>query len=365
VQKLSDLSIRTLPPGTYWDVHTPGLGLRVGKHARSFIVLVRSGKRKTIGRYPYLTLAAARRECARIKAEALLGKIHPTRTAFADALADYFKSCEQRVRPRTLKNYREYLNAFFPYGRRSVADISTREIIHSLDPLTPSQREHAQRIGRTFFRWCVRQRLIDRSPMENMAPAGTSKPRARVLTDEELRAVYRLAHARSDHFPCIVSVLILTGQRRGEIAALQWDWIKGDTITFPAAITKNGREHTFPIGPATQAVLASIPRIDGSPYVFPALRQKSPATTTFNGWSKSKARFDRECGTTGWTLHDLRRTFATNMQRLGVRLEVTEALLNHVSGTRGGIVGIYQRYHWLPEMREAVLRYEAWLATLT
>ena len=364
MQNLSDIAIRTLPPGVYWDAHTRGLGVRVGKRSRTFIVLVRSGKRKNIGRYPYLTLAAARKECARIKAETLLGKLHPTRTAFADAVTDYFESCEPRVRPRTLKNYREYLNSFFRYGRRSLADITTREIIRDLAPLSASQREHAQRIGRTFFRWCVRQHLIDRSPMENMDPVRTDKPRARVLTDEELRAVYGLARAGSDHFSRIVTVLILTGQRRGEIAALQWEWINGDTITFPDGATKNGREHTLPLGPEAQALLASMPRIDRSPYVFPALRQISAATTTFNGWSKAKAAFDRGCGVTGWTLHDLRRTFATNMQRLGVRLEVTEALLNHVSGTRAGIVGIYQRYQWLPEMREAILRYEAWLTTL-
>lgn len=100
-------------------------------------------------------------------------------------------------------------------------------------------------------------------------------------------------------------------------------------------------------------------------YVFPALRQSKPTTTVFNGWGKPKASFDKECGVTGWQLRDLRRTFATNMQRLGVRLEVTEALLNHVSGSRGGIVGVYQRYHWLPEMREAILTYERWLTTLT
>jgi integrase len=278
VQKLSDLSVRTLPPGTHWDAHTPGLGVRVGKRSRTFIVLVRSGKRKAIGRYPYLTLAAARKECARIKAEAILGRIHPTRTAFADAVEDYFRSCEHRVRPRTLKNYRDYLSAFFRYGRRSVADITAREIVRDLAPLTPSQREHAQRIGRTFFRWCVRQHLIDSSPMENLAPIGASRPRARVLTDDELRAVYGLASAGSDHFSRIVAELILTGQRRGEIAALEWDWIREDTITLPAAITKNGREHAFPIGPAAQAVLASIPRMDGSPYVFPALRKRSATT---------------------------------------------------------------------------------------
>ena len=106
-----------------------------------------------------------------------------------------------------------------------------------------------------------------------------------------------------------------------------------------------------------QAILAHAPRLSDL-YVFPALRQANPTTTVFNGWGKPKTRFDQACGVTNWQLRDLRRTFATNMQRLGVRLEVTEALLNHVSGSQRGIVGVYQRYQWLPEMREAVLTYE-------
>jgi hypothetical protein len=83
-----------------------------------------------------------------------------------------------------------------------------------------------------------------------------------------------------------------------------------------------------------------------------------PTTTVYNGWGLDKARFDKACGVTNWQLRDLRRTFATNMQRLGVRLEVTEALLNHVSGTRRGVVGIYQRYQWFDEMRDAILAFE-------
>jgi integrase len=98
--------------------------------------------------------------------------------------------------------------------------------------------------------------------------------------------------------------------------------------------------------------------------VFPALRQRSDRTTVINGWSKAKAAFDRDCGVTGWTLHDLRRTFATNLQRLGVQLEVTENLLNHVSGTRAGIVGVYQRHLWADEKREAICRFEAYLTGL-
>ena len=98
-------------------------------------------------------------------------------------------------------------------------------------------------------------------------------------------------------------------------------------------------------------------------YVFPASRQRIERTTTINGWSKAKAAFDKECGVTGWTLHDLRRTFATNLQRLGVRLEVTEALLNHVSGTRSGIVGVYQQHRWEAEKREAIRQWEAYLTS--
>jgi integrase len=348
----------------YWDSHTKGLGLRVGKQARTFIVLVRSGQRKTLGRYPYLTLQAARRECARIKAEAVLGKLHPRRVPFDDALREYLADCKTRLRPRSLKNYRDYLTAYFRYGRRSLADITTREIILSLRHLSPSQREHAMRIGRTFFTWCVRHSLLDQSPMQNMPAVQIGKPRTRVLPEDELRAVWTTARSLATPFHAIVALLCLTGARRGELSRLEWTWVGDDTIIFPASVTKNGREHRIPIGPEAQNHFAAARKMDGSPYVFPAARQRSERTTTINGWSKAKARFDKECGVSGWTLHDLRRTFATNLQRLGVRLEVTEALLNHVSGTRSGIVGVYQQHQWQSEKREAIRQWEAYLTSL-
>ena len=363
MQNLTDAAVRSLPPGMYWDSHTKGLGLRVGKQARTFIVLVRSGQRKTLGRYPYLTLQAARRECARIKAEAVLGKLHPRRVPFDEALREYLADCEGRLRPRSLKNYRDYLTAYFRYGRRSLADITTREIILSLRHLSPSQREHAMRIGRTFFTWCVRHSLLDQSPMQNMPPVQIGKPRTRVLSEDELRAVWTTARSLATSFHAIVALLVLTGQRRGEIAALQWGWIGEDTITFPAEAAKNGREHVIPLGQSALHILDGMSKFHENHYVFPASRQRTEHTTTINGWSKAKAAFDMECGVTDWTLHDLRRTFATNLQRLGVRLEVTEALLNHVSGTRAGIVGVYQQHRYEAEMREAVLAFERWITT--
>jgi integrase len=316
----------------------------------------------TIGHYPTITLSEARSAARRILAEKELGKITPERVAFDDAVSDFLKECKTRVRPRTLKNYADYLR-LLPFRGRPVASITPREIVRILNTQTPSQREHLHRVARTFFRWCVAQHILDRSPL-NALPLLAGKPRQRVLTEDELRAVYRTARSGTSSFHVIVALLVLTGQRRGELSRLEWSWIGEDTIKFPAHATKNGREHTIPIGPEVQAILSFLPRL-ATAYVFPASRQRSEQTTTINGWSKAKASFDKECGVTGWTLHDLRRTFATNMQRFGVRLEVTEALLNHVSGSRSGIVGIYQCYQWLPEMREAILTYERWLTRLT
>jgi integrase len=98
-----------------------------------------------------------------------------------------------------------------------------------------------------------------------------------------------------------------------------------------------------------------------NPFLSPARGQSHQP---FNGWSKSKAALDKLSGVTGWTLHDLRRTYATNMARLGVQLPVIERLLNHVSGSFAGVVGIYQHHSFMPEMRNAVERYEQWLAAL-
>jgi integrase len=116
--------------------------------------------------------------------------------------------------------------------------------------------------------------------------------------------------------------------------------ISRDTITLPAEITKNKREHTFP---------------------FPEMARPLFCDLTYNGFGKAKARLDAESGVTGWTLHDLRRTFASGLAARGVSIPVIEKLLNHVSGSFSGVVGVYQRYDFMPEMRDAVGRWEAHL----
>ena len=139
---------------------------------------------------------------------------------------------------------------------------------------------------------------------------------------------------------------------------MTWDEVAPDlsTWTIPGDRAKNGVAHFVPLPVQVQAILRKAPRIefdapgksDHPTLVFPG--QRGP----FNGFSKAKETLDKNSGVKDWRLHDLRRTMATGLQRLGVRLEVTEAVLNHIAGGRAGIVGVYQRHTWSDEMRAAL-----------
>ncbi len=388
---LTDLTIRSAEPVvTLWDKTLKGFGIRIGKERKTFIVLIASGRRQTIGHYPLMSLADARKEARRILAEKELGHIRPTRIAFDDAKQDFLTACAKKNRPRTVKDY-TWLLQRLPFGRQSVGDITPREIIKRLKDLeeAPATMQHVFVAGRAFFRWCVRQHLIDRSPMDNLAVPSNGRPRDRVLSDYELQAVYTTARQGKGTFHRIVSLLILTGQRRGEIAKLRWDWINRAerTITIPAEASKNARRHVFPYGDEVQAVLDLTSHYE--PYngrhslLFPASRQRSEHTTCFNSWSKAKATFDVELihsidrpqqreheliqlpSAHPWTLHDLRRTYSSNMAAIGVPQIVVEKLLNHVSGgTQSPIAQTYNRYSYMAEMRDAVGKWERYLAEL-
>lgn len=127
-------------------------------------------------------------------------------------------------------------------------------------------------------------------------------------------------------------------------------------------MTKNGREHIFPVGAITQDILKGLPK---QGYLFPARKTWRAGGTVYNAWNKDKPRLDKASGVTGWVLHDLRRSLVSSWAALGIRLEVTEKYVNHVSGAHGGIQGIYLRHSFLPEMREAVGKWEAQLSHLT
>jgi integrase len=226
--------------------------------------------------------------------------------------------------------------------------------------------------GRAAFAWAVKRGAVQHNPFAELPVAKSISKRERILSDEELAEVWRAAGEASAPYGTIVRLLILTGQRRGEVAGMTWAELSDDltTWTIPGERTKNGVTHAVPLSAPVRDFLrelgpeASSGRAGG--LVLPGV-----AGTPFAGWSKSKRALDRatkarakETGVAPaafapWNVHDLRRTVATGLQSLGVRLEVTEAVLNHISGSRGGIAGVYQRHDWASEKRAAL---ESWAA---
>jgi integrase len=367
--RLTDTAIRSFTePTTHWDSVIPGLGVRVSRGGtKSFIIFVGPGRRKVLGRYPVLSLSGARTEAKNLLAEKTLGRVAPARTPHSAASERYFEDCERSLKPRTVYDYRRTLNKHFPFGQKSVGDITAHDILTRINKLsaTPAEQHYAYVVARAYFNWCLKQHLISDHPMRQMTPPKVGQSRDRVLTDEELAIVYDAAAAGDSAFHRIVQLLVLTGQRRGEIAGLQWEWIGEDTITLPAEITKNRREHTFPLTSQAKAVLDRVTPIKDNPYVFPASKRRwaDREATTFNAWSKNMRAF-RETVPIDFTLHDLRRTLSSGMARLGVSQIVTEKLLNHLTGSQSDIARVYNRYSYLAEMREALTLWEAHLHNL-
>lgn len=248
---------------------------------------------------------------------------------------------------------------------------------------SPATRRNAFAVLRRMFSWAVNRGDLDASPIREMQPPPAPPSRDRVLDDLELELVWRGASVAGYPFGHFVRMLILSGQRREEVAALEWAELDRTKAlwTLPAGRAKNGLVHDVPLSAETLALLDEIAarqklksNITDWPkkgFVFTKTGAQSVA-----GYSAAKKRLDKLIAAGGhakggdadadqlkmlppWRFHDLRRTLATGLQRLGVRFEVTEAVLNHVSGSRSGIAGVYQRHHWSDEKRAAL---DAWAA---
>jgi integrase len=257
-------------------------------------------------------------------------------------------------RPRyAAEAVRAVRNAFSRYLDLPAADLDRSTVVKTLDAMarkgSVAMAARTAAYGKAAYGWVVKRGAIFANPFLNL-PVRPAERRERVLTDDELAAIWR-ATDDAGPFNGILRLLILTGQRREEVAGMTWAELSGDfsAWTIPASRAKNGTTHIVPLSAPAQELLTLAPRL--GELVFPGLRGP------FNGFSKAKAALDAKSGVTNWRLHDLRRTAATGLQRLGVRLEVTEQVLNHVSGSRAGIVGVYQRHDFANEKRAAL---EAW-----
>ncbi|MEP3784958.1 tyrosine-type recombinase/integrase [Ascidiaceihabitans sp.] len=155
----------------------------------------------------------------------------------------------------------------------------------------------------------------------------------------------------------MIQLLVLTGQRRTEVGQMRRSWIADGEVVFPKGFAKNKREHRFPLSPTAQKIIEDFP--DTGDLLFPAATDFEKPFTT---WAWHKKRFDEELeNVEPYTLHDLRRTFATVHAKIGTPIHVTEKLLNHVSGTISGVAAVYDRHSYTDEMREAVIQYDKYL----
>jgi integrase len=349
----------------FWDAKFPAFGVRVTASGTKTFMLNIDKSRRTLGRYPVISLAEARTEARKLLAERTLGKVRPQSISFPLAVKTFLEEKRKNRRARTGDDYEYYLNRFFPF-KCQVGEVGHDEVQRKLSRISKqSLYNHALAAARGFFNWCQKRRYIDDNPVRGLAPH--SRPRrSRVLTDDELKAIWVACEEPGgdmpDTFKLIVKLLILMGQRRGETAGLRGTYYSHNqqTICLPPDLTKNGSEHTFPIGPMAAEILKSCSSTERDALLFPA---RGKALKPFSGWSKSKKLLDKASGVTGWTLHDLRRTFRTNLGKLGVVPHIAERLVNHIS-SQTDMERTYDLHKYLPEMRGAVVAWEDRLQAL-
>jgi integrase len=360
----------------YFDDDLSGFGLRLrAGGSKNWIVQYSLGakqRRMTLGSTSVLDAGKARETARTLLAGVRLGRDPAAERAVSQARAsdeelgaivDRFLARQAtRIRPRSYTETRRYLKEHWkPLHRLQLAHIMRRTVANRLDAIAdengPIAADRARAALSAFFSWAIQQGVCEANPVVGTAKAADMKSRERVLSDAELTAIWQ-ALPNSD-FGQIVRLLILTGQRREEIGGLRWSEV--DTakrvITLPSERTKNHRAHDVPMSKIAFEILKAQPRCDRD-YVFgdgPRSNGRDDAKQGgFQGWSKAKAALDAQAKVDGWRLHDLRRTVATRMAELGVQPHIVEAVLNHVSGHKSGIAGVYNRARYAEEKTAAL-----------
>lgn len=302
--------------------------------------------------------------------------------AFENVAARWLDEYELDHRPASVGQAKVAVNKYLlPKLRgKPLPHIGKTDLQEAIDAIPAARKASRQQVfayASILFRWAMERGDIAESPVASMAKPKGSTPRDRVLTDGELATIWSATTYIRAPLGAFYRVLLLTGQRREEVAGMDWAELDRATATWtiPAGRAKNGSAHIVPLA---DAVVAELDRLALAKQVKaeepePDAKRwpKGGAVMTIRGgvslsyFSQAKRLLDSrtaelrgEAGPVApWRVHDLRRTLATGLQRLGVRFEVTEAVLNHVSGAKGGVAGIYQRHDWREEKRSAL---EAW-----
>ena len=354
---LTELSIKALPLPTkgqkyYPDHALSGFGIRVSQGGtKTFVLLHGIRKQKIlIGRHGIITLSEARAKARAILAEKTLGQYQAKTITFAKMRELFIANSEKKNRPSTAAEYKRLLN------RLSFDTLSLRPLDISKELKrfpSPSEQNHLLTALKAMLTFAVNEGYLNLNPALSMPLPSKRTPRARVLSPKELKALWKAPRHVQTRIYAIMVLCLLTGQRRSEIAHLRAVDINYEqkTITIPADRAKNHLANTIPYGDFTAAILDGLPTTG---YLFPSIRGQG----VYNAWGKEKALIDQHTGVSNWTLHDLRRTFATIHAEIGTPIHIIERLLNHSSGTFAGVTGTYNRFAYFPEMKAAVLAYE-------
>ena len=364
-----------------FDDEVSGFGFRLrasgDKLLRSWVAQYRNAgatRRMTLGSAAVLTAEQARGEAKRILARAALGEDPATekkRRASADRFTlamlveQYLAAKKDVVRARTLTETRRYLEG--PYFKTlhniPVDAITRRDVAARVLAITRESGLVTAARARTalssMFAWGMASGLVDNNPTIGTPQVKSPPSRDRVLADDELLRIWRAAG--DDAFGRVVPLLIATGQRRGEVGGIAHGEIKDGVWVIPGARTKNHREHTLPLGSLALDVIRTAPQVIGRDLLFGAR-----ADCGFTSWAGHKRALDARLGdqVRKWTLHDLRRTVATRMCDIGVEPHVVEQILNHQSGHRSGVVGIYNKSKYAAAVRNAVASWDRHLCAL-
>jgi integrase len=366
--------------GYLWDDDLKGFGLRTSSSgAASYVVQYRMGGREaktrrfTIGAHgsPW-TPATARAEAERLLLMVATG-VDPVAAdqqrrreavdlAFSKYADHFATACTGKGwTALVVRSLRLHVK---PVLRdKPLPKITRPDIVSVFDRMPADQvgnRRNVFAVLRRLFKWAISRGDIERSPMEGMETPPAVKARERWLSDSELGRIWK--HAPKTHrcFGPIVRLLIATGQRREEVTSLEWEELNRADREWrlPGNRAKNGEPNMVPLNDLAIAELDKVAKGAHWPrkgHVFP-----TSSGARFTAYSKGKNKLDKLVAADGgdalpaWRLHDLRRTLATGFQRLGVRFEVTEAVLNHVGASRSGVAGIYQRHDWKEEKHKAL-----------
>ncbi len=371
----------------YFDAALPSFALRVTANgAKSFVLLYRpkvgpdAGKlrRMTIGSAAEWSLADARDEARDWKRRIEKGEdpkevlaqqhaqaVERAENSFGKIADDFIRKYAKRHNKSWDQAERILQRYVVPkWGDRPIDSITRRDVIGLLDDIVEDDKPVlANRVlahTRTVFNWCIERGILESTPIAQVKPpGGKERPRDRSLSDEEIRALWPAFEEAGYPFGPFMKLLLVTGQRRGEMAGIKWSDLDLEERVWSLAseATKAGRAHSVPLSPLAVKIIESLPRFNG-PYVFTTLDGERPVS----GYSRAKQRVEQALNRSrvkeeldpipNWRLHDLRRTCASGMARLGVTSDHIGRVLNH--SPKGVTAQVYDKHTYMPEKRRAL-----------